>query len=58
MTGKLFSKTSSPKLTVPHVSVAISGPSASGALRSPGVIPIAPPVENWTMIALLLRIAS
>ncbi len=46
MIGKLFSNTSSPKFTVPQVSVAISGRRTSGALRSAGVIPIAPPVEN------------
>jgi len=45
---KVFSKMSSPKFTVPQVSVAISGRSASGAARSAGVIPIAPPVENCT----------
>ncbi len=58
MIGKLFSKTSSPKLTVPQVSVAISGRNASGAARSSGVMPIAPPVENCTIRSLAARIAS
>ena len=48
----------SPKFTLPQVSVAISGRSASGAVRSAGVIPIAPPVENWTIRSLAPRIAS
>jgi hypothetical protein len=58
MIGKLFSNTSSPKFTVPHVSVAISGRSASTDARSSGVMPIAPPVENWTMRSLSARISS
>ena len=58
MIGKLFSNTSSPKLTVPQVSVAISGRRTSGAARSSGVIPIAPPVENWTIRSPASRIAA
>ena len=52
MIGKLFSKMSSPKFTLPQVSVAISGRSSSTLERSCGVIPIAPPVENCTMRSL------
>jgi hypothetical protein len=58
MIGKLFSNTSSPKLTVPQVRVAISGRSRSGAARSCGVIPTAPPVVNCTMMSLRARISA
>ena len=58
MSGMPFSKTSSPKFTVPQVSVAISGRSRSGAARSAPVMPIAPPVVNCTMMSVRARIAS
>ena len=56
--GRVLTKTSSPKLTEPQLSVAISGRQASGCARSSRLMPTAPPVEVWTMQSVFARMAS
>ena len=51
-------KTSSPKLQVPSVSVAISGRRSRASIRSSTFMPTAPPVENCRTIGQRARIAS
>ncbi len=48
----------SPKFTVPHVSVAISGFSDTGAALSSTVMPTAPPVDICTIRSVLARTSS
>jgi len=58
MTGRAFSKISSPKLMDPQLRVAMSGLHASGPTRSSGVMPTAPPVDTCTITSVRARIAS
>ena len=48
----MLTKTSSPKLSVPQLSVAISGEHEEGRARSSTLMPTAPPVEVWTMTSV------
>ncbi len=58
MSGRLLTKTSSPKLSVPQLRVAISGLQRSGWARSSRPMPTAPPVEVCTMTSLFSRIRA
>ena len=50
ISGAGFSNTPRPKLTVPQVRLAISGSAASDPSRSSADMPIAPPVDTWTIM--------
>src|SRR6267143_6460788 len=55
--GKGFKNTSSPKLSEPAFSVAISGLHRSGCARSSALMPTAPPVVVWTITSQRARMA-
>src|SRR5438067_5671182 len=55
--GNGFKNTSSPKLSEPALSVAISGSHRSGCARSSALIPTAPPVVVWTITSQRARMA-
>ena len=58
MNSQRLRKTSSPKLTVPMVQQAMSGPASSTASRSASGSVTAPPVDSWTIRSVVSRSAA